>query len=160
MPEEGAELHHLHLLAAGGAEPLGLEEGRGGDEGLVVPEPDGVRDGGVALGEEVLELVHLEEVGDGVVAAVLAPRALPPLVTDLLLRLLYLGLPRPRREHQRNRAAHQNRHCSQGQCPYDDLVPRLPLHLLSRRAPRCSLRRMLDRELAGSRSGAGARIWI
>ena len=138
MAEEGAELHHLHLLAAGGAEPLRLEERGGGDEGLVVPEPNGVRDGGVALGEEVLELVDLEEVGDGVVAAVLAPRALPPLVADLLLRLLDLGLPRPRRQHQRDRAAHQHRHRRHGQRPEDDLVPRPPLHPgLPLSDPRC-----------------------
>jgi hypothetical protein len=133
VSEEGAELPHLHLLAAGGAEAERLVERRGEDEGLVVPEADGLGDGGVALGEEVLELVHLEEVGDGVVAAVLAVGALPALVAHLLARLLHLGLPRPRREHQRDRAAHQHRRRRQRQRPQDDLVPRPPLHPARRR---------------------------
>ncbi|URE38656.1 No apical meristem (NAM) protein [Musa troglodytarum] len=56
VAEEGGDLLHLGLLIAGGAEAEGLVEGGGGDEGLVVPEADGVGNGGVALAEEVLEL--------------------------------------------------------------------------------------------------------
>lgn len=51
MAEERGDLHHLHVLAAGGAEAEGLEERGGGDEGLVVPEADGMCDGRVPLGE-------------------------------------------------------------------------------------------------------------
>jgi len=49
-----------------------------------VPETSGVGEIGVALGEELLELVRLEEVADGLVAAEPAAAALPPLVADLL----------------------------------------------------------------------------
>lgn len=45
MGEERGDLLHLHLLAAGGAEAEGLVEGGGGDEGLEVPEADGMCDG-------------------------------------------------------------------------------------------------------------------
>jgi hypothetical protein len=158
VSEEGAELSHLHLLAAGGAEPERLVERGGEDEGLVVPEADGLGDGGVALGEEVLELVDLEEVGDGVVAAVLTVGALPALVAHLLVRLLNLGLPRPRREHQRDGAAHQHGRRRQHQHPQDDLVPRLPLH-----PPRFTPTLVGEAWLLGSRAGSRAgraRIWI
>lgn len=84
MTEEGSDLLHLGLFSAGGAEAEWLVVGGGGDEGLVVPEANGVGDGGVALAEEVLELVNLEEVGDCLVAAIDAALALPPLVAHLL----------------------------------------------------------------------------
>ena len=83
VAEERGDLLHLHRLAAGGPEPEGLEQRGGGDERLVVPEPNSMRNGGVALGEEVLELVDLEEIGDGLVAAVHAVLALPSLVAGL-----------------------------------------------------------------------------
>lgn len=60
MAKEGGDFLHLHQLATGGAEAEGLVGGGGGDEGLVVPEADCMGDGGVALAEEVLELVNLE----------------------------------------------------------------------------------------------------
>ena len=60
MAEEGGDLLHLHELAAGGAESEVLEGGGGEDEGAVVPEADGVGDGRIPLGEEILELVGLE----------------------------------------------------------------------------------------------------
>jgi len=84
VAKEGGDLHHAHLLASSGAEPAGLKERGGGDEGLVIPEAGGVGEIGVALGEELLELVRLEEVADGLVAAEPAAAALPPLVADLL----------------------------------------------------------------------------
>lgn len=112
MAEEGGDLLHLHLLAAGGAETEGLVEGGGGDEGLVIPEADGMRHGGVALAEEVLELVHLEEVRDGLVAAVDAALALPPLVAHLRLRLgrLRLHHRHPGQQQHRRRRQRYRRH--------------------------------------------------
>lgn len=85
MAEEGSDLHHLHGRVAGGAKAKGLVEGGGKDEGLVVPEADGVGHRRVPLREEVLELVRLEDVADRLVTAVLGPSAtLPSLYTHLL----------------------------------------------------------------------------
>lgn len=63
MGEEGGDHPDAHLLAAGGAEPAGLEEGGGGDEGRVVPVPEsgGVGDEVVAPGEELLEVRALKK---------------------------------------------------------------------------------------------------
>lgn len=88
MAEEGGDLPHARLLASGGAKPAGLEEGGGGDEGPVVPEVGGVGLSIVAVGEELLELVRLEVVADGLVAAEPAAAALPPLVAHLLASAL------------------------------------------------------------------------
>ncbi|KAG6532833.1 hypothetical protein ZIOFF_006687 [Zingiber officinale] len=78
MAEEGGDLPHLGLLVAGRAESERLVDGGEGDKGLVVPETDGMSDGGVALTEEVLELVDLEVAGYGPIAAVDAAGAPPP----------------------------------------------------------------------------------
>jgi len=67
--------YNLHVNDAGGAEDPNFEHGSGSDEGL--------GDGVVALGKEVLELVDLEEVGDSLAAAVLAAGALPTLELHL-----------------------------------------------------------------------------
>lgn len=87
MAEERGDLPHLHGLPSGGAEAEGLEQCGCGDERVVVPESDGVGDRGVALGEEVLELVDLEQIRDRLVAAEDAVLALPPLVARLRLRI-------------------------------------------------------------------------
>lgn len=102
MAEEGGDLLHPNLLPSRGAEPAGLEERGGGDEGVVVPEPGGVGERAVvAVGEELLELVRLEVVGDGVVAAEPAPAALPPLVARLrLLVAAAVLVPPPLRRHE------------------------------------------------------------
>ena len=85
MRKESGELLHLHLLATGGTEPERLEMDGCEDEGLIVPVPDGVRHRRIPLGEEVLELVHLEHVSDRLVAAVLGVvRTLPTLQALLL----------------------------------------------------------------------------
>jgi hypothetical protein len=122
MAEERGDLHHLHVLASGRPEAEGLVEGGGGDEGLVVPEAGGLCHGRVPLGEEVLELVRLEEVGDGIVATVYGPPlALPPLVAHLLS---------PHRLHLRHRVRitfHHARHHKQNQ-PHN-CHNALPLHL-------------------------------
>lgn len=110
MAEERGDLHHLHVLAASRPEAEGLVESGGGDEGLVVPEASGLCHGRVPLGEEVLELVRLEEVGDGIVATVYGPPlALPPFVAHLLP---------PHRLHLRHRVRitfHHTRHHQQNQ---------------------------------------------
>ena len=108
MAEESGDLLHPHLLASGGAEPAGLEEGGGGDEGLVVPEAGGVGLGIVAVGEELLELVRLEVVADGLVAAEPAAAALPPLVAHLLAGLLLP--PRRRRGKQKQQQCRPSGH--------------------------------------------------
>jgi hypothetical protein len=107
MAEEGSDLPHAHLLASCGAEPARLEEGGGGDEGLVVPEAGGVGLGIVAVGEELLELVRPEVVADGLVAAEPAAAALPPLVAHLLAGLL---LP-PRRRRRRRYGKQKQKQC-------------------------------------------------
>ena len=62
VAEEGGDLHHLHLLATSSAESDGLKKRRSRDVGVVVPESNGVGYGGVPLGEELLEVVDLEQV--------------------------------------------------------------------------------------------------
>lgn len=84
MAEKSSDLLHLHDLPAGRAEPDGLEHRRGRDKGVEVPEADGMGNRGVPLGEELLEVVDLEQIGDGFVAAI-GPLTLPTLVADLLL---------------------------------------------------------------------------
>ena len=49
--------------------PEMLEQRNNSDEGLVVPEPDSVGNGGVVLGEQILELADLKEISDYLVAA-------------------------------------------------------------------------------------------
>lgn len=105
MAEEGGDLLHLHLLAAGGAESDGLEERRRRDEGVVVPESDGVRHRGVSLGEELLEVVDLEQIRDRLVAAKRA-LAFPPLVADLLLLRCRARIQRTNHRHRQQ----ENRH--------------------------------------------------
>lgn len=105
MAEEGGDLLHLHLLAAGGAEPDGLELRGGCDEGAVVPESDGVRHRGVPLREQLLEVLHPEQIRYRLIAAVHRGFALPSLVTYLLL----LGRRRPATQiHRTNH--HHHRH--------------------------------------------------
>ena len=70
MSEEGGDLHHLHRLVPGGAEPFRLKKRGGGDEGVVVPKSDRVRHRRVPLGEQILELVGLEIIGNGEVTTV------------------------------------------------------------------------------------------
>ena len=69
MAEEGGELQHLLFLAASSAEPFGAVGGGGEDEGAVIPEVDGVGEGGIPFLEEFLELVHIEDVGHCQIAA-------------------------------------------------------------------------------------------
>lgn len=119
MAEERGNLLHLHLLPSGGAEAKGLEESGGNDEGLVIPETDSMRNRGVALAEEVLELVHLEQLRDCLVATVLATTAFPPGVAGLLAALL-LRLRRRRRQHKHRQQRYRRRrfhpHCSLSDC--------------------------------------------
>lgn len=70
VSEEGGDLHHLHRLVPGGAEPFRLKKRGGGDEGVVVPKSDRVRHRRVPLGEQILELVGLEIIGNGEVTTV------------------------------------------------------------------------------------------
>lgn len=85
VAEESGDLLHLRVEAAGGAEAVRLVDGGGGDERFVVPESGGVGHRGVPLGEEILELVGLEKIGDRLVAAVLGqPLAFPALIAHLL----------------------------------------------------------------------------
>lgn len=82
VAEKSSHLLHLHELPAGGAESVRLVNCGGGYKGSVIPEANRVCHGGVSLCEEVLKLVGLEEVGNGLVAAILGPTfALPPFVT-------------------------------------------------------------------------------
>lgn len=90
MAKECGDLLHPHMFATSGAETEGLVFRSSEDEGLEVPEPDGMRNRGIALAEKVLKLVYLEEVGDGLVTAEFAVLTLPPLVTNLLLLLEWL----------------------------------------------------------------------
>lgn len=70
VSEERRNLHHLHRLVPGGAEPLRLEKRGSGDERVVVPKSDGVRHRRVPLGEEILELVGLEIISNSEVTTV------------------------------------------------------------------------------------------
>jgi hypothetical protein len=122
VSEEGGDLHHAHLLAAGGAEAAGLEERGGGDEGLVVPETGGVGENKiVAIGEERLELLGLEVVADCLVAAEPATAALPSLVAHILI------LPRRRRRSQQ-----QEQQCRPQGLPHRGLSSGLSLSLQAR----------------------------
>lgn len=96
VTEECGDFLHLHQLATGGSEPERLIYVGGDDEGLVVPEAHGVGHGGVPLGEKILELVDLEDVGDRLVTAVLRPSVTLPLRLPahlLALHRLHLRLP-------------------------------------------------------------------
>lgn len=85
MAEECGDLLHLRGLVAGGSESEVLKRGGGEDERPVIPEADGVSHRRIPLGEEILELVVLEHIGDGEVAAVFrVTLALPSLVAHLL----------------------------------------------------------------------------
>lgn len=105
MAEEGGDLLHLHELAAGGTKSEVLEGGGGEDERPVIPEAISVSHRRIPLGEEILELVGLENVGDGLIAAVLGVTlALPSLVANLLSphRLHFdflVGRPHQARRH-------------------------------------------------------------
>lgn len=89
MAEEGSDFLHLHQLAAGGTESERLVDVGGDDEGLVVPEAHSVGHGGVPLGEEVLELVDLEDVRDRLVTAELRPLVTLPLRLPAQLLVLH-----------------------------------------------------------------------
>lgn len=83
MAEEGCNFLHLLQLASSGTKPKWLKESGSSDEGVVIPETNSVRNRGVALGEEFLKLVNLEEISDGLVTTVDTVRTLPTFVTNL-----------------------------------------------------------------------------
>lgn len=91
VAQKSGHLFHLHELPAGGTESVRLENGCGGDEGAIIPEANRVCHRRITLGEEVLELVGLEEVGNGLVAAIFGPAfTFPPFVTHLESSLQHL----------------------------------------------------------------------
>lgn len=84
VAEESGDLLHLRLGAAGGAEAVRLVDSGGGNEGLVVPESDGVGHRSIPLGEEIFKLIGLEKIRYSLIAAVFRqPFTLPPLIAQL-----------------------------------------------------------------------------
>lgn len=71
MSQKCGDLLHLHELTAGGPKPLGLEKRGGENERLIVPEANSVSHRRVPIREELLELVGLEDIGNGEIATVL-----------------------------------------------------------------------------------------
>lgn len=91
MAKKSRDLIHPRELSSGGTEAKMLVLSGGGDEGVVVPKPDGVRHGRVALREEVLELVGLEIFGDRLVTTINRPNLTFPPFGAQLLALHYLN---------------------------------------------------------------------
>jgi len=85
MAEESGNLLLATGGSSGGAKAIGLILCCSSDERTVVPESNSVCHRRIALCKEVLKLIGLKVVRDGIVAAISRPTlALPPFVTHLL----------------------------------------------------------------------------
>ena len=115
MAQESSNLSHLHLLISSGSKSERLELGGGENEGMEVPETDGMGHRRITLSEEILELIGLKVVGNGQIATISGPSALPASITkplpphSLNLRLNRGLIPTHNRRHYNQRQYHQKR---------------------------------------------------
>lgn len=85
MTEKSSNFLHPHKLPTGGTESMRLEQSCRRNERSIIPKPYGVSDGRVPLGEQILKLIGLKVIRNGMITAILRPAfTLPPFVTELL----------------------------------------------------------------------------
>lgn len=115
MAQESSKLFHLHLLISSCSKSERLELGGGENEGMKIPETDGMSHRRVTLSEKILKLIGFKVVGNGQITTISRPTALPSSIAkplplhNLNLRLNRGFIPTHKRRHYNQRQYHQKR---------------------------------------------------
>lgn len=85
MTKKSSNFLHPHKLPTGGTKSMRLKQSRRRNKRSIIPKPCSVSNRRVPLGEEILKLIGLKVIRNGMITAILRPAfTLPPFVTKLL----------------------------------------------------------------------------